>query len=207
MKVMVFNGAPKPKGTTAYALSLVEEELNAAGIETVTVQVGTKPVAGCIACNSCSKTGECVFADDGVNEAAKLAEECDGFVFGAPTYYFSAAGQARSFLDRLYYSAGSKLRFKPCAVLSVARRAGTVTAVDDLLKYPMINQQPVVSTCYIPVAFGSNAEQMQQDEEGIRIMRTLGRNMAWMLKSIEAGREAGVQIPEELPRAMTNFIR
>lgn len=207
MKVLVFDGAPKPKGTTAHALSLVAEELEAAGIETVWVQVGTKPIAGCIACGHCREAGECVFKD-GVNEAAKLMAECDGLVIGAPTYYFGAAGQAHSFLDRLFYStSGDLFRHKPCACISVARRAGTVTAVDDLIKYPMISEMPVVSSCYIPMVFGSNAQQAEQDEEGTRIMRTLGRNMAWMLKSIEMAREAGLEAPERLPRAITNFIR
>lgn len=208
MKVLLFNGSPHVHGTTAACLDLVREELEAAGIETVTLQVGTKPVRGCIGCGRCKETRLCVFDDDPANEFIHLFRECDGVVLGAPTYYFSAAGQARAVLDRAFFAMSSQdVAFKPCGVLSVARRAGTVTALQELLHYPLISQMPVVSTCYMPVAFGNNAEQLAKDEEGVRIMRTLGRNMAWMMRSLEAAKAAGVETPEPLPRAVTNFIR
>lgn len=208
MKVLLFNGSPHVHGTTAGCLDLVGQELEAAGIETVTLQVGTKPVRGCIGCNRCKDTRMCVFDDDPANEFIRLFKESDGVVLGAPTYYFSSSGQARAVLDRAFFAMSREdVAFKPCGVLSVARRAGAVTAVQDLVRYPLISQMPVVSTCYMPVAFGNNQEQLMQDEEGVRIMRTLGRNMAWMLKSLAAAREAGVETPEPLPRVATNFIR
>jgi multimeric flavodoxin WrbA len=208
MKLLLFCGSPHAKGTTAYALSLVAEEVEAAGIECVTYQLGARPVHGCIACGRCSQTGRCTFDDDGVNEFIDLLGQSDGLVLGAPTYYFGANGAAKAFLDRAFYASPSSYReHKPAAVLSVARRAGAVTAEEDLLHFPMICQMPIVTTCYLPVMFGHNPAQAAQDEEGVRIMRTLGRNMAWLLKCIDAARKAGIEPPEPLPPAMTNFIR
>jgi multimeric flavodoxin WrbA len=208
MKVLLFCGSPHAKGTTAYALSLVAEEIEAAGIETTTFQVGTDPIRGCIGCHGCRKTGRCVFDDDAVNGFIDQMEGSDGLIIGAPTYFFGAAGQAKAFLDRAFYAApASVYAHKPAAVLSVARRAGTVPSVSDLVHFPMIYEMPIVTTCYQPVTFGYNGQEASQDDEGVRIMRTLGRNMAWMLKSLEAARAAGVEVPEPLPPAHTNFIR
>ncbi len=208
MRTLLFCGSPHAEGNTARALGLVAEELGAAGIETTTLSVGTEPVRGCLGCRVCRETGRCAFGDGRVNEFLDELAASDALVLAAPTYYFSAAGQAHAFLDRAFYAGPRELfAHKPAAVLSVARRAGAVPSVDALLKYPMICEMPVVSTCYLPVAFGSAPGEVERDDEGVRIMRTLGRNLAWMLRSLEAARAAGVEPPEPLPKAMTNFIR
>ena len=142
-----------------------------------------------------------------VNAAADKAKECDGLVVGSPVHYASASGQITCALDRLFYSAGKHLRFKPAAAVVSARRAGTTAAIDQLNKYFSINQMPVVSSRYWNMVHGSSPDEVLQDEEGVAVMRTLGNNMAWLLKSIQAGREAGVALPEPEPPARTNFIR
>ncbi len=208
MKALIFCGSPHRDGTTAYALSLVAEELAHQKIDTDMFYLGSKPVRGCIGCRQCRDTHRCIFTDDTVNDFIERLEDADALVLGAPTYFFGAAGQAHAFLDRVFYASSQKARaHKPAAVLAVARRAGAVPAVDNLLKFPLICEMPVVSSCYLPVMFGNRPEEAVQDEEGVRIMRTLGRNLAWIMQSLEAARAAGVCVPEALPAARTNFIR
>ncbi len=208
MKVLLFNGSPHPEGCTFTALNEIMTVLHGEGIETELVQLGKKPIAGCVACGACRKLGKCAFGEsDGVNEFIEKAKTADGFVFGAPVHYASIAGAASSFLDRVFYSASGVFAFKPgCAVVS-CRRAGSTVSLDQLNKYFTISSMPVVSSCYWNMIHGSNAEQAKQDLEGMQIMRTLGRNMAWLLKSIEAGRAAGLELPAREPRVFTNFIR
>ena len=207
MKVLLINGSPHEKGCTYTALSLIAEELNRAHIETEIFNVGTRPVGGCIGCGGCAKAGKCVFGGT-VNEFAEKAMAADGFVFGTPVHYAAASGNVTAFLDRLFYSA-PKAAFcrKPAAVVTSARRAGTTAAYEQLLKYPGISEMPIVSSCYWNNVHGSCPEDVQKDEEGLRTMRVLGRNMAWMLRCIAAGKAAGVPDPKQEPMLRTNFIR
>lgn len=202
------NGSPNEKGCTYTALQIVSDMLNEQGVETQLFQLGNKPISGCIACRSCSNTGKCAFSDK-VNEFSELASEADGFVFGSPVHYASITGAMASFMDRLFFSSpADTFALKPAACLVSARRAGTTAALEQLLKYPTISQMPVVSSRYWNMVHGNQAADVEKDEEGMQIMRYLGRNMAWLLKSIEAGKSSGVSkpIPEE-KRIATNFIR
>ena len=206
MKVLLINGSPRPQGCTFTALSEVARELKANGVETEIVQIGTKPVAGCIACGKCAKTGKCIF-DDQVNELAERLEEFDGFVVGSPVYYASPNGSILAFLDRLFYVASKKMCYKPAAAIASARRAGTTASIEALNKYFAFNQMPIVSSNYWPMVHGSKAEDVRKDEEGMQIMRVLGSNMEWMLKCIEAGKQAGISCPEKEEKIKTSFIR
>ena len=211
MKVMLVNGSPHEKGCTYTALAEIAGVLNEEGIETEIFWIGKKPISGCIACGSCYKTGKCVI-DDVVNEFTALAEEADGFVFGSPVYYAGINGAMMSFMDRVFYTSTRKTpdRFtdKPVAGIVSARRAGTTSALDQLNKYLMYSQGPIVTSQYWPMVHGNTPDQVRQDEEGLQIMRTLGHNMAWLLRLIEAGRAAGVPGPvREEEHKWTNFIR
>lgn len=206
MKVLLINGSPNAAGCTFTALSEVAGQLDKNGIQTEIFQIGKKPISGCISCRNCKNTGKCVF-DDVVNEAAAKAQECDGLIVGSPVYYASANGSVISFLDRLFYSAGSSLAYKPAAAVCSARRAGTTATLDELNKYFSINQMPVVSSQYWNMVHGNTPEQVAQDEEGLQIMRTLANNMAWLLKCIEIGRCEGIVPVQEERRRQTNFIR
>jgi len=210
MKVLLVNGSPHARGCTFMALSLVAESLNQAGIETEVFQVGTKPLVGCTACRKCTELGKCVF-EDRVNEFLAVADGYDGFVFGSPVHFAAATGAMTSFMDRAFY-AGSRagkqpFRLKPGAVVVSARRAGTTATFDQLNKYITYSQMPVISSRYWNMVHGATPEQVLQDEEGVQIMRILGRNMAYVLKCLEAGRQAGLSLPAEEPTTFTNFIR
>ncbi len=207
MKVLLINGSPNKNGCTYTALSEIEKELNKANIETEIFHIGTKPVRGCTACGKCSNN-RCIFDDDIVNTALEKCENIDGFIVGSPVYYASANGAVVSLLDRMFYSGGRLLKYKPAAAIVSARRAGTTAAFDVLNKYFTISSMPVVSSQYWNMVHGSSAEDVKKDLEGLQIMRTLGRNMAWLLKCIEAGKEKGINIPKsEEKREFTNFIR
>lgn len=206
MKVLLLNGSPNEKGCTYTALTEVANALESCGVETELLWLGREPLAGCSGCGACGKLGKC-FHGDVVNAAAEKARACDGLVVGSPVHYAAASGQLTSALDRLFFSAGSALRFKPGAAVVSARRAGTTAALDQLNKYFTINQMPVVSSRYWNMVHGSCPDDVRKDEEGLAVMRTLGRNMAWLLKSIEAGRSAGLELPEQEPPVRTNFIR
>lgn len=206
MKVLLFNGSPNANGCTFTALSVVEKVLRKHDIETELFQVGKKPVAGCIACRKCKDGAPCVF-DDGVNELAARLDEFDGIVVGAPVYYAGPAGQATAFLDRLFYSAGKKLRGKPGAAVVSCRRGGASAAFDRLNKYFSINSMPIVTSQYWNQVHGNTPVEVLQDAEGLQTMRTLGENMAWLLRCIEAGQAAGVTPPNYEAPLRTNFIR
>lgn len=207
MKVLLLNGSPHEHGCTAAALNEIAAALRADGVEAELFWIGNKPVGGCIACGGCRKTGKCVFGGT-VTEFAEKAAAADGFVFGTPVHYAAASGNLTSFLDRLFYSTPKDVfRYKPCAVITSARRAGTTAAYDQLLKYPGISEMPIVSSCYWNNVHGACAEQVQQDEEGVRVMRVLGHNMAWLLQCIAAGAAAGVPMPRQEAPVWTNFIR
>ena len=211
MKVLLVNGGPHKNGCTHTALTEVEKTLKEEGIETEIFWVGTKPIAGCIACKTCVKNGKCVF-DDVVNEFVEKAKEADGFIFGSPVHYAGATGAITSFMDRAFYSAscsgkGDYFMYKPAAAISSARRAGTTATYDQLNKYFGICQMPIISSRYWNMVHGNTPDQVRQDEEGMQVMRELGRNMAWMLRCIEAGRAAGIEPPAKEKPVMTNFIR
>ncbi len=206
MKVLLFNGSPHPAGCTYTALHEVEKQLQKHGIKTEIVQVGTKPVAGCIACGKCAGGKGCIF-DDGVNALAARLDEFDAFVVGSPVYYSGPSGQCTSFLDRLFYSASGKLKGKPAAAVVSCRRGGASASYDRLLKYFSINSMPIVTSQYWNQVHGNKPEEVLQDEEGLQTMRTLAENLAWLLKCIEAGRAAGVTPPVYEKKINTNFIR
>lgn len=210
MKVILVNGSPHEKGCTYIALCEIEKTLNEEGIETEIFWIGNKPVSGCIACKSCVKNGKCII-DDRVNEFVKKAEFADGFIFGSPVHYAAASGAVTSFMDRAFYSAAcGKNRvyyLKPAAAITVARRGGTTAAFEQLNKYFTISQMPVVSSRYWNMVHGATPEDLQQDQEGMQCMRILGRNMAWLLKCIQAGKSTGVNLPKTERTVMTNFVR
>lgn len=206
MKVILVNGSPKEKGCTYTALCEVAGALEKNGIETEIFQVGAKPIAGCIGCGACSKSGKC-FVDDGVNEFVEKAKTADGFVFGSPVHYAAASGALTSFLDRAFYGKGAVFAGKPGAAIVSCRRGGASAAFDQLNKYFTISNMPVVSSQYWNQVHGNTPEEVLKDAEGLQTMRTLGNNMAWLLKCIEAGAAAGITFPEREPAVKTNFIR
>ena len=205
MKVLLVNGSLHEKGCTYTALSEVEKALQANGIETEMYWIGKNSVSGCKGCWVCKKTKKCVI-DDGVNEFVEKAAEFDGFVFGSPVYYASVAGAMSSFMDRVFYSGGKNLAYKPAASVVSCRRGGASTTFDVLNKYYTINNMPIVGSNYWNEVHGNTAEEVLQDEEGLQTMRVLGNNMAWLLKCIEKGKEAGFE-PVKERKIMTNFIR
>lgn len=210
MKVVLINGSPHQKGCTYTALDEVSKTLNAEGIGTDIFWIGTKPIAGCIACDTCGKTGNCVF-DDRVNEFLAIAGDFDGFIFGSPVYFASANGAMISFMDRVFFTdlcAGKNIFYlKPAAAVVSARRAGTTATFDQMNKYFTMTQMPIIASSYWNNVHGFTPEDVKQDLEGLQIMRTLGRNMAWFLKCKEAGMKAGVSFPEKEEPISTNFIR
>lgn len=205
MKVLLINGSPNARGCTYTALSEVEQVLKQQGIDTEIIQVGNKDIRGCIGCRSCKKTRKCVF-DDIVNEVAPKFEECDGIVIGSPVYYASANGTLISFLDRLFYSTSSDKTMKVGAAVVSARRGGCSATFDELNKYFTISGMPVVSSQYWNSVHGNTAEEVKKDEEGLQTMRTLGRNMAFLIKCIALGKQE-FGLPEKEERIGTNFIR
>lgn len=211
MKVMLVNGSPHKNGCTHRALAEVAAALDTNGIESEIFWIGAKPAAGCMACGRCRETGACIF-NDAVNEFRARAELADGFVFGAPVHYAHAASSLMGFMDRLFYSNGKAgaadvLSFKPAAAIASARRAGTTAALDDIQKFFTISNMPIVSSRYWNMVHGCTPEEVEQDQEGLWTMRQLGRNMAWLLKSLEAGREAGIGLPDQEAGSFTSFIR
>ena len=206
MKVILVNGSPHEHGCTRAALDEVARELSAQGIASGVVWLGLDPVAGCIGCGACREKGGC-FRDDCVNRFVEKAATADGFVFGTPVHWAAASGAITSFMDRVFFSAGGKLRGKPAACVASARRAGTTATLDQLNKYFYICGLPIVPSQYWPMVHGTKAEDVAQDAEGLQIMRTLAKNMAWMIKCIAAGKAAGITLPELEPVTRTNFIR
>lgn len=206
MKVLLVNGSPHKNGSTYVALREVETALNNEGIETSIVWLGTEAISGCLACGYCSRNGKCV-KNDIVNEFAQRAKNADGFVFGTPVHYAGASGAIVSFLDRLFYSSSSSLRHKPAAIITAARRGGTTAAFDQLIKYPAIAEMPIISSNYWNMVHGAVASDVPEDKEGMQTMRVLGKNMAYFLKCIEAGKKAGISLPEPEKKEITNFIR
>jgi len=204
MKVLLINGSPNAKGCTFTALTEVQKTLNEEKIETEIIHVGHKDIRGCIGCNKCSTTGKCVF-NDIVNEFAAKFAACDGIVVGSPVYYASANGTLVSFLDRLFYSTGFDKTMKVGAAVVSARRAGTTATLDELNKYFTISNMPIVSSQYWNMVHGYTPEDVYKDKEGCQIMRVLGKNMAFLIKSIQLGKEK-YGLPEKEERIFTNFF-
>ena len=206
MKVLMLNGSHKPNGNTFSALTEIGRQLGEEGIEYEIFQIGGKPIRDCIGCGQCSKAG-CVFTDDEVNQFIAKAKEADGFIFGTPVYYAHPSGRILSFLDRAFYSAGSAFRFKPGAAVTAARRGGSSAAYDCLNKYFGIAEMPVPGSSYWNIVYGRNVGEAEQDLEGMQTMRNLAKNMAWMLKCFELGKQHGIELPDSKIEIRTNVIR
>ena len=205
MKVLMLNGSPRKNGNTAAALRQMEAVFVQEGIEVQTVQVGSKPIRGCVACGSCARTGKCAF-DDIVNELAPVFEQSDGLVVASPVYYASANATLVALLDRLFYSTGFDKTMKVGASVVTARRGGASATFDELNKYFTISGMPIASSQYWNSIHGGAPGEAEQDAEGLQTMRTLARNMAFLMKSIALGREK-YGLPEKESPQWTNFIR
>ncbi len=201
MKVLLINGSPHKNGCTARALEEVAKTLNEEGIDSEIIFIGNKDIRGCISCDSCAKTGKCVF-DDIVNEVASKFKDVQGIVFGTPTYYASANGTLRSFLDRLFYSTNFSKRMKVGAAVVSSRRAGSTTAFDEINKYFSISEMPIVSSTYWNEVHGFDRSDVEKDLEGLQTMRNLARNMAFLIKAIDASKD---KISENEHKYFTSF--
>ena len=205
MKVLFINGSPRANGNTSLAIKEMEKVFHEEGVETEVVTVGNKAIRGCSACATCAKTGKCVF-DDEVNLTAPKFEEADGLVIASPVYYASANGTLISFLDRLFYSAHFDKTMKVGASVAVARRAGTTATFDELNKYFTISSMPIASSNYWNEVHGREKGQVTEDKEGMQTLRTLARNMTFLMKSIALGKEK-FGLPEKEERVWTHFVR
>ena len=207
MKVLLINSSGKEKGSTYTVLEYLSEELNKRDIETEIFWLGASVDGGCRGCKACSKLGRCAIDRDCVNTLAEKAAECDGFIFGSPVHYAAASGNLTSALDRAFYSGGRHFAFKPAAAVVAVRRGGSSAALDQIAKYFTINNMPVVPSTYWNMVHSSRPGDAVKDEEGMQTMRNLAQNMAWLLKSIEAGKKAGVEQPVAEKKVRTDFIR
>ncbi|MDK2808689.1 MAG: hypothetical protein PWP24_1426 [Clostridiales bacterium] len=208
MKVLLVNGSARKNGCTYTALEEVAKTLEELTIETEIIHLGNRPINDCIACGKCRELeNACIFTEDEINNIIKKAENSDGFIFGTPVYYAHPSGRILSALDRMFYAGKEAFAYKPGAAIVSARRAGTTASIDVLNKYFTISEMPVVSSSYWNMVHGSEPEDVKKDLEGMQTMRNLARNMAWILKCIEAGKEAGVHAPTGEKGNRTNFIR
>ncbi|MBR6163796.1 flavodoxin family protein [bacterium] len=214
MKVLMLNGSANFKGCTYTALEEIGNMLQAEGIEYEIFQLGSKPIRDCIGCAQCYEVGKCIFDDEEkiVQEFINKAKEADGFVFGTPVYYAHPTGRILSFLDRAFYTSscgGTYPAFahKPASVVASARRGGTTASLDVLAKYFTIAQMPMVASTYWNMVHGNKPEEVREDKEGLQTMRNIARNMAWLLKCIEAGKQNSVPLPKTEFGNKTNFIR
>lgn len=206
MKVLLVNGGPHEKGCTYTALEEVSKTLQKNGIETEIIWLGVNPIAGCIGCNACLKTGKC-FRNDIVNDFIEKSKEADGFVFGTPVHFASSAGSLTSFMDRVFYGRGDLFKNKPACCVVSCRRGGATATFDQINKYFSICNMPIVTSQYWNQVHGTNPDEVRKDEEGMQTMRTLGNNMAWLLKCIDVAKKNGVEYPENEKAVKTNFIR
>lgn len=205
MKVLLINGSPRDNGNTFLALSEVAKSLNAEGVETEIISLGKKAVQGCIACGMCGRTGKCTFNDDLYYRVMRAVKDgIDGLVVGSPVYYGGPNGSLCALLDRVFYSLGPLLQYKPGASVVVCRRGGASAAFDRLNKYFTMMNMPLVSSQYWNMVYGQTPGEASQDEEGMQTMRTLGRNMAWMMRKFNGTAEG---TPQAEQRVWTNFIK
>ena len=205
MKVLIINGSPRVGGNTAKALDEMVKIFESEGVEVENVQIGNQAVRGCVACNSCSRTGKCVF-DDVVNELAPKFEAADGLVVASPVYYASANATLIACLDRLFYSTGFDKTMKVGACVAVARRGGTTATYDELNKYFGISGMPIASSQYWNNVHGMEKGEVEQDLEGLQTLRTLARNMVFLMRGIAMAKEK-YGLPEKEPWQGTHFIR
>ncbi|MBQ5981038.1 MAG: flavodoxin family protein [Prevotella sp.] len=205
MKVLLINGSPRKDGNTSLALKEVAKTLNEEGVETVIVNIGKKAVQGCIACGMCGREGRCTFRDELYNQVCTIIKDgIDGLVVGSPVYYGGPNGSVCALMDRICYSLNGYLKFKPAASVSVCRRGGASATFDRLNKYFTILNMPVVSSQYWNMVYGQTPGQAALDEEGMQTMRTLGRNMAWMMKKLNVAEDGHPELEQPV---WTNFIR
>ncbi len=204
MKVLLINGSPHKNGCTYTALKEVADTLERNGIEAEIYHIGTKPISGCIACRKCHETGKCVF-NDGVNEIGARLDEFDGIILGSPVYYAGPSGQICSFCDRLFFTYAPKMAGKLAAAVVSCRRGGASASFDRLNKYFTISKMQVVGSQYWNSVHGFTPDDVLKDKEGLQTMRTLGLNMAWLLKCIDLGRKNGINRPEYEPITFTSF--
>lgn len=204
MKVILINGSPHESGCTYTALAEVAGALEKNGVDTQIYHIGKKAVHGCIACGTCQTKGRCAFDDDCANEMLALMQNADGIVVGSPVYYAGPNGALCALLDRVFYADDGSLAFKPAAAVVSARRGGTTAAFDRLNKYFTMNRMPVVSSQYWNSVHGFTPADVRRDKEGLQTMRTLGYNMAWLLKSIADGAQPLPEVESWIP---THFIR
>jgi len=205
MKVLLINGSPRNNGNTFRALSEVATTLNGEGIDTEIISIGKEAVQGCIACGMCGRLGKCTFNDRLYDKICRSVKDgIDGLVVGSPVYYGGPNGSLCALLDRLFYSLGPSLQYKPGASVVVCRRGGASAAFDRLNKYFTMMNMPLVSSQYWNMAYGQTPGQVAQDEEGMQTMRTLGRNMAWMMKRLNVEEEGH---PDQERRVWTSFVR
>lgn len=206
MKVILVNGSPHEKGCTYTALKEVEKSLKNNDIETEIFWLGVKPMSGCLGCGNCLKTGKCIL-NDKVNEFLEKVPTADGFVFGSPVHFASASGMISSFMDRVFYGRRNLFSNKIATSVVSCRRGGASATLDEINKYFSISNMPIVSSQYWNMVHGNKPDEVLKDEEGMQTMRTLGNNMAWLLKCINAGKKIGIEYPKNEPIISTNFIR
>ncbi len=207
MKVVLLNGSCRANGCTFTALKEAERVLEEEGIECELVQIGNLPIRDCMACGGCAGKGHCVFDGDGVNALIDKMREADAFIFGSPVYFAHPDGRIQCLLDRAFYAGRYAFEYKPAAVIVSGRRAGTTASLDVLNKYPLIAEMPLVASSYWPMVHGSSPEQVLEDREGVQTVRNLARNMAWLMKCVELGKQNGVPAPQNDASIKTNFIR
>ncbi len=205
MKVLAFNGSPHKDGSTYTAINIVSEELKNFDINVEIVQVGSKIIRGCIGCYKCRELKKCFYNDDIVNENLANIQDADGLILGSPVYYSGIAGTMKCFLDRLFF-AGPDLRYKVGAAVLALRRSGGVSAFQQINNYFNLAQMIIAPSQYWNVIHGTNSEEVIKDEEGVQILRTLGKNMGWLLKSLHSGRNE-ITEPVQSQKVRTNFIR
>ena len=208
MKVLLVNGSPHEHGCTYTALKEVADTLNAENVETEILWLGNTPINDCKGCGYCKTKGRCVTGDDIVNDVGSTLEQYDGFVFGSPVYYSGPDARLCAFMDRLFYAFGGKLQYKPFASVVSCRRSGSTSSFERLNQFALILNMPVVPSQYWNAVHGNRPEEVMQDLEGLQTMRTLGRNMAWMLRCFEAGKKNGIEPPAGAEEHIfTNFVR
>ena len=207
LHVMLVNGSPHEFGCTYTALKEVADTLESCGVSTEIVWAGLQPLHPCTGCGACAKTRRCIRKDDAVNALLEKAEAADGYVFGSPVHYAAASGQITTLMDRMFYAKGAVFKGKPGAAIVSCRRGGAASAFDQLNKYFTISNMPIVSSQYWNMVHGFTPDDVRKDAEGLQTMRTLGRNMAWLLRCIELGKENGITFPPLEKWMPTHFIQ
>lgn len=205
MKVLLVNGSPHEKGCTYTALKEIANTLENNDIETDFLWLGIEPLAGCIGCNACLKTGKC-FRNDIVNDFLNKVPDIDGFVFGSPVHFASSSGAITSFMDRAFYGRRKLFENKPACCICSCRRGGASATFDQINKYFSMNNMPIVTSQYWNQVHGTNPDEVKRDLEGMQTMRTLGNNMAWLLKCIDIAKKSGLEYPKNEEVVKTNFI-